>query len=283
MPAATVTVPGTGTTPEFPLVRVTANPPVGAFPLSTTVPVDISPEAITAGLKDSMVTTGGRTVTPPPEEAPLGSVAVTVTALLLATGNEVRLKVPLLAAPAMLKLAGTVAALVLELISVTVSPAAGAGPFKVTVPTEGLPPVIELGLNVKELITAGFTDRVPLALLAPSVAVTETFFAVATPPVFAVNVCDVLVAATVTLPGTVTAGSPLLKVRVIPPAGAAWLMVTVPVEFVPPVTAPGLKVTETTVIAGMTVTFPIAEVAPVVPVTVTGVEEATVPAVTMKV
>jgi hypothetical protein len=188
VPAGTVTDAGTGTTGESPLVKVTASPPVGAFPLSTTVPVDISPEAMTAGLKDSMVMTGGRTVTPPPEEAPLGSVAVMVTAVLLATGNEVRLKVPLFAAPAMLKLAGTVAAPVFELISVTVNPAGGAGPFNVTVPTEEVPPVTEPGLNVKELITAGLTDKDPLALLAPSVAVTDTFFVVATPAVVAVKV-----------------------------------------------------------------------------------------------
>jgi hypothetical protein len=92
-----------------------------------------------------------------------------------------------------------------------------------------------------------------------------------------------LVAATVTLAGTVTEGSALLSVSVIPPAGAAWLIVTVPVELVPPVTTPGLKLTDITVIPGMTVTFPMTEVDPVIPVTVTGVEDATVPAVTINV
>jgi hypothetical protein len=230
-----------------------------------------------------LVTTGGITVRPPPELAPLGSVAVTVTGVLLGTGSVMALKVPLVAAPAILKLAGTVVAAKLLLIKVTVSPAAGAGPFKPTVPTEALPPVTELGLNVNDEMTAGLTVNVPLWLLAPTVAVTITGSAMATPTVVAVKVWEVLFAGTVMVPGTVTEGSPLLKETLIPPAGAVWLIVTVPVELVPPVTATGLNVTDMTVIEGTTVTFPVTVVEPVVAMTVTAVELATAPAVTKKV
>jgi len=71
---------------------------------------------------------------------PLGSVAVKFTTVLAATGNDEALNVPLVAPPAMLKLAGAVATLVLLLITVTVKPAAGAGPLRTTVPIEPAPP-----------------------------------------------------------------------------------------------------------------------------------------------
>src|SRR5208282_4187974 len=93
------------------LVRLTVIPPAGAFPLSVTVPVVTCPCTTDAGLNDSIVTTGGITVRPPDKNVPLGSVAVMRTAVLAATGSVVTLKVPLVAPPAILKLAGTVAAL----------------------------------------------------------------------------------------------------------------------------------------------------------------------------
>ena len=92
-----------------------------------------------------------------------------------------------------------------------------------------------------------------------------------------------MVASTIIVPGTVTVGSPLVKVTVIPPVGAACPSVTVPVELVPPVTEVGLKVTDITVIEGTTVTFAITCVEPVVAVTVTEVELATPPGMTVNV
>ena len=223
---------------------------------------------------------GGFTMSTPENIVPVGSVAVMLTFVLAVTAVVVTLKVPLIATPAMLKLAGTVATFVLLLIRVTVKPAAGAGPFRVTVPTEPLPPTTGLGLNVIDAITAGFTVSVPLAMLVPRVAVTVAIVCNATPTVVAVNVCDVDPAVIVTAPGTATDGSPLLKETVNPPAGAAEPMVTVPVELVPPVTAAGVKLRPVT---ATTVTVPMTEVVPVVAVTVTVVEAATAPAVTWKV
>lgn len=260
------------------------SPPAGAIPVSVTVPVVTCPETTLVGLKASMEITAGFTVSDAGMEVPLGSVAVTLTVALAITARVVALKVPLLALLAMLKLPGTVTAAVLLLISVTVSPAGGAGPLRTTVPTDGVPPVTVFGLKLNDMITGGFTVSVPPMLLAPSVAVTVEIFCVGTPTVVAVNVCEEFPAAMATPPGTVTDGSELFKLTVIPPGGAAPLIVTVPVELVPPVTVAGLKLTPVIVtVEGMTVTFPVTIVAPSVAVTVTAVELATAPEVTTNV
>ena len=241
----------------------------------------MAPPGSVTELKTGAVT--GLTVRATCTNVALGKVAVMVTIVLTATEAVLTLKVPIVAPPGMLTFGGTVAALELSLIKVTVKPAAGAGLFRVTVPNEVVPAVTGLGLSVSDAMMAGLTVNVPLVLLAPSVAVTVTMVCVATPTVVAVNVCDVIPAPNVTEAGTVTEGSPLLKETVIPPAGAGEASVTVPMELVPPVTAEGLKLTEATVIAATTVTFAVTMVVPVVAVTVTGVVAATVPAVTTKV
>src|SRR5262249_1269708 len=69
--------------------------------------------------------------------------------------------------------------------------------------------------------------------------------------VVTVNVALVAPAATVTLAGTVPA--PLFEldsVTTVPPAGAAALKVTVPVDVLPPVTVVGLSVSDERAAAG---------------------------------
>ncbi len=175
-PAATVTDVGTGRAAGLALVRFTEIPPAGAIPLSVTVPVAVCPDTTDAGLKESVVTTGavadGETVSPADMAEPLGSVAVMLTLAAAVTASVVTLKAPLVAPPAMLKLAGTVAAVVLLLVRVTRKPAAGAGPLRITVPTELLPPVSEPGLNDKDASVAGLTVKVLLRLFPLSVAFT---------------------------------------------------------------------------------------------------------------
>jgi hypothetical protein len=67
---------------------------------------------------------------------------------------------------------------------------------------------------------------------------------VTTPTVITVKAWDVLPPGIRTLAGTVTEGSELLRETEIPLEGAYSLIVTMPMEFIPPVTAVGLKVAE---------------------------------------
>ncbi len=205
-----MTLAGTGNAPVLLLVRLTVAPPPGAGPLSSTVTVLTSPETTTAGSMETVVTTGGSTVTVADMFVPVGSVAVMLTSTVVATGDVATRKSPLVAPPAMVKPAGTNAAGLL-VIKLTVKPAGGAGPLKTKVPTKFMPPVTELGFSVSERTLAGLTVNMPFTLLAPSVAVTVTIVAVVTPTVVAVNVCDVPCAGIKTLAGTVTAGLELLK------------------------------------------------------------------------
>jgi hypothetical protein len=72
--------------------------------------------------------------------------------------------------------------------------------------------------------------------------------------VLTANVALVLPVATVTFAGAVAAVVLLLvRLTTAPPAGAAPLRVTVPVELLPPVTLVGFSVSEETVSATLTV------------------------------
>lgn len=86
--------------------------------------------------------------------------------------------------------------------TVTTAPPAGAGPLKVTVPVEDLPPTTAVGLKVKELSTGGFTVSVAVCVTPLYLAVIVTVVLVATALVVIVNVAVLKPAATVTLAGT---------------------------------------------------------------------------------
>src|SRR2546426_7664035 len=76
------------------------------------------------------------------------------TSVDVATALVLRLKLALVPPGETVTLAGTTAAgLLLE--SVTCAPPAGAGPFSVTVPVEGLPPVTLAGLRASDETTGG--------------------------------------------------------------------------------------------------------------------------------
>ena len=79
-----------------------------------------------------------------------------LTGVDVATALVVRLKLALVPPAGTVTLAGTTAAgLLLE--SVTCAPPAGAGPFSLTVPAEGLPPVTLAGLRASEETIGGIT------------------------------------------------------------------------------------------------------------------------------
>ncbi len=83
-----------------------------------------------------------------------------VTEVLLATADVVIEKVADVAPAATVTLAGTCAAAVLLLVSVTTAPPDGAGPLNVTVPVDELPPATEVGFSVKADNVGGFTVSV---------------------------------------------------------------------------------------------------------------------------
>ena len=83
-----------------------------------------------------------------------------VIEVFVATGLVLTVKVAVVALAATITLAGTRAAPVSLLDSVTVAPPTGAGPFSLTVPVDGFPPTTELGLRLIEFNVATTTVKV---------------------------------------------------------------------------------------------------------------------------
>jgi hypothetical protein len=72
------------------------------------------------------------------------------------TGLVVTVNVALVAVAGIVTDGGTCAAEVLLLVKVTTAPAEGAGPLRMTVPVDGLPPITVLGFSVSEVSVGGF-------------------------------------------------------------------------------------------------------------------------------
>ena len=168
-----------------------------------------------------------------------------VDVVAVVTVTVVTVKVAVVAPAATVTFAGTAAAPLL-LDSVTIAPPAGAALVSVTVPVAEAGPTTLVGFTATdERLAAGGAGCGVIVRLAvrvtPSVPeITAVVFAV-TALVLTANVALVAPAATVTLAGTVAAGWLLDRVIVAPPAGAAPLNVTVPVEAFPPTTLVGLS------------------------------------------
>jgi hypothetical protein len=96
----------------------------------------------------------------------------------------------------------------------------------------------------------GFTVRLAGLVTPPYTAEIVTAVEFDTETVVTVNVALALPAGTVTLAGTVAAELLLDSDTIVPPAGAAPLSVTVPVEGFPPTTEVGFKDRETSDTAG---------------------------------
>ena len=87
-----------------------------------------------------------------------------VTAVVEATGLVVAVKVAVVAPASTVTDAGTCAAAVFELVSVTCAPPSGAGPLIVTVPVEEVPPSTEAGLTLTDVSAAADAVTVKLAV-----------------------------------------------------------------------------------------------------------------------
>lgn len=151
-----------------------------------------------------------------------------------ATELVVTLKVAEVELAATVTLAGACAAALLVLERLTTAPAAGAGPLRVTVPTEEAPAGTAEGFKLIEVRVGGVTVRLA-PWVAPNVPEMDSVVLVPTGLVVTAKVTEVALAGTVTLDGVcATAGLLLDRSIKAPPAGAGPLSVTVPVDELPP-------------------------------------------------
>jgi len=124
-------------------------PPLGAGPVSVTVPEEELPPVTLVGFNVSEESVADLTasdavrVTPPYEAEMVAEVDVP-------TGFVLTANVALVAPAATDTVDGTIAALGLLLERLTTAPPLGAGPLSVTVPEEELPPVTLVGFSVRE-------------------------------------------------------------------------------------------------------------------------------------
>jgi len=237
-PAGTVTVAGTVAL-GLPELRLTTVPPAAAFPLSVTVPVEGFPPKTAKGDSARPERIAGLTVSVADCAAVLPCVAVIVTVVELATGEVETVKVADVAPAATVTLDGTVPVEVGLADRLTTMPPVGAGPFRVTVPVDGVPPVTTTGDTESVETAGGLIVIVAVTVVPPAVAEIVDVCAVAKGTVLTVNVAEVAPAATLTVAGTVASVSPDDKLTTRPPFGALPLRVTVPTAELPPATVAG--------------------------------------------
>jgi hypothetical protein len=232
-PAAMVTVEGTCAADVLLLESWTSAPPVGAGPVNVTVPVELFPPTTDDGLRVIEDRVGGLTVRLALRVMPY--VPEIATEVLVRTADVETVKVAVVDPAETATLTGTRATAVLLLSSATTAPPLGAAAVRVTVPVELLPPTNDDGLSPREEIKRGAATVIVAVRLTPKVPVMTDDVSAATELVVTMNVAEVLPANIVTVPGTWAAAVLLLpKLTVIPPVGAAPLIVTVPVELFPP-------------------------------------------------
>jgi hypothetical protein len=125
--------------------------------------------------------------------------------------------------------------------------------LSVIVPVDVVPPTTEVGLRTTEAIPGvAVIERVALADWPFAEAAIVEVSGTSVSWVVTVKVPVVEPAATVTVAGTVAFVPVAVRLTVRPPVGAGPLIVTVPVEVRPPMTAVGLRATAVTT-GGLTV------------------------------
>jgi len=234
LPAGTRTDVGTLPTDGLSLLSDIDAPPIGAAPVRVTVPWETRPPNTLVGL----------TAIEFKEVGPIIRVAVSVASpqtavITTGVGPETGLVVianEALALPAgTMTDPGTLATDGVSLLKVIDTPPFGAGPLKVTVPWETIPPTTLIGFTPIEFRTGGMTVREAVLVAPLKVADKVARVEVDTALVAIENAALVLPAGTTTEAGTeATDGVSLLKVIDTPPLGAAPVSVTVPWEAMPP-------------------------------------------------
>jgi hypothetical protein len=210
-------------------------PPAGAGASMVTVPVAVAPDVIVDGLTTRLLT-WARVSVSVVDLVPPAVVAEILAAVSLTTGVVVTVKVLVVSPAETVTDCGTVASDLL-LLSETVRPPAGAGPFSVTVPVEFAPPRTLVGASVSVAGAGARTFRVTDALVSLALASSLTSVSTATGLVETVNVALDCPTATFTVLGTVAAAFALVILTTAPPAGAGAVSLTVAVTFPPPRTA----------------------------------------------
>jgi hypothetical protein len=216
---------------------------------------------------------------------------ITAVWLEVTVATAVTANVAVIEPEGMVTEAGTVAAAVLPLESITVVPPGGAGLVMVTCPVEMSPPVVVVGFRVSALTVIGGVTTSRNDCMAPlNVAVNKTFTGAPTVVVVSVKVACVAPAWTVTtkLPSADPAGTVMLlpvgtgatvvllvvTVTAVPPVGAGRESNTVHVVIVPPTSTPGEKIKlDSAVCGGPRVSMAVADEAFSVAVSVTGVAD----------
>lgn len=195
VPPATVTESGTV---ALALLedRLTTAPPLGARPLSVTVPVEVEPPVTVDGVSVSPESTAGLIVSLAVWVTPF-IVPVIVTDVEADTPDVATVNVAVVAPPETGTLAGGVAPALLE-PRLTESPPVGAGLLNVTIPVDELPPTTELGARVTLVSVGGVIVRVAVSDTVPWLAVMTAATWLATAVVLMRNVAELAPARIVT-------------------------------------------------------------------------------------
>ena len=223
--------------------KVTTVPAAGAGLLRVTVAFTLVPPFTDVGAIPKRIRTGALT----PSAAVLLTEprdAVNVAVESEETGVVVIVKLAEVAPPGTETDVGIPAKVESE-AKVTLAPASGATPVRVTVPVSDVPPKTLAIESLKVLRTVAVTFSVAVFVTAPRVAVSVATLGARTPLVVTVNVAVFAPAATTTDAGTVAKVESDASETVNPPVGATALSVTVPVDGAPPRTVAGESASET--------------------------------------
>ena len=162
------------------------------------------------------------------------------------TGVVVTEKVPTLDPPGIWKLSGAIADCEL-LVTIIDRPVAGAADLIFTVPVKLVPPVTFTGVRVNESKAGPLMVRFADACESERLAVIGTLMSDGVALVLMAKVAEDLPFAIETDWGTVAKSLCTLRLTITPSAPAFGVMLTVPVDGMPPVTDAGATVTLVTV------------------------------------
>ena len=230
-PAGIVTVAGT-LTALWLLESVIWMPPEGATPSRVSVPVtDVPPGALEELIEKRVSDTAFSVRASSTDEA--GALAITMAVVFVATDLVVTANVIEVSPAGTLTLPGTVTEGDLEL-KVILYPAFGAGPSSVNTPVVEVPPTMLVDERLNAASRGALIVRIPLTFSPDSSAVTVASAVEPIGTVVTGNDAEVAPAETRIEEGPPQFVDVEVKVTLIPPVGAAELILRFPVDVDPP-------------------------------------------------